>query len=168
MKKLLTLIIIVAAAVYGLGYAKLSEGSAAKLLADMDHLTVTGKGEEVCDLAHDELEMTMNDETGDESAEHISGGREEFCDVVKAASQPLAAMNVNLNSNRDDFTVTRDWKHPWTADYSFHESTTLNIPQVGGRVSTEADVKMQLVFTFKGVKIRKYHAVTTAKEATRT
>ena len=98
MKKFLLLLVLVLVGVYGVGRIKLGEAGAMRFLAQMESLMTEGKGEEVCEMFHDDLEVEISDHSGD-SVQETSGGKEEFCEltVTTAAGLNLVPHSSNVN-----------------------------------------------------------------------
>ncbi len=156
MKKLIVLVLIAVIAVYAVGRVKLAERSAANLLNEMDQLMLDGQGEELCNLLHEDVEVSATASMGGET-QTVEGGREEFCDHLKTASAGLRVLKgqMQVAISRSDFTVERDWMHPWTAHYTYTEDTSIRIPKANVSMESQSDSTLTLVMTLKGVKILK-------------
>jgi hypothetical protein len=154
MKKLIGLIVVVAAAIYGVGYFMLSEDSAKKTLDEMDAMLIDGKGEELCDYLHDDVQIAVTSDMGGQTSS-INGGKKEFCDYLKQAGGAMAVMKgqMDIKVERTNFKTERDWLHPWTATYTYDESTSISIPASGQSMSNQSKGTTTLVMTLKGVKV---------------
>src|SRR5215470_2993022 len=114
MKKIVILLLIVVAAIYGTGAFNLSESGANRFLNELEDLSLSGKGQEYCALLHEDLKVSIKDYSADPPAD-FDGGRAEFCHYVSEAAKGMSLLGVGTHVTRDDFTVTRSWLHPWTA-----------------------------------------------------
>jgi hypothetical protein len=136
-----------------------------RFLAEMDSLMTEGDGQEVCTMFHDDLEVEILDHSG-ESLEHVSGGKEEFCDLTVATA---ASLNVQPHSMSVTFTeveARQDWLHPWTSEVSYVENRTLSIRGTGVTLRTASNDAITLVHTFSGVKLRKIKSEVYKADAT--
>lgn len=165
MKKLLVIILVGAAVVYGVGRFTLSEQSAEEFLVAMDVALLAGDSQEVCDRLHEDAEYSVTTQAGGPVPEE--GGREEFCDYLGKAAAMLTMMKgrADITVSRDGFTVQRDWKHPWTAHYTFNENTSIRNTSDGATLNVDSEQSMTLVMTLTGLKLRK--AVSTVISAAR-
>jgi hypothetical protein len=156
MKKLIVLIVLVAAGIYGVGYFKLSEDSARKTLDEMDAMLIDGKGEELCDYLHDDVQIAVTSDMGGQTSS-INGGKKEFCDYLKQAGGAMAVMKgqMEIKVDRTNFKTERNWLHPWTATYTYDEHTSITIPANGQSMSNQSKGTTTLVMTLKGVKVLK-------------
>jgi hypothetical protein len=154
MKKILLLLVLVVLGIYGVGRLKLGEAGAMRFLAEMDSMMSNGKGQEICEMFHEDLEIDISDQTG-ESPLQLSGGKQEFCEMTVVAS---ASLNVLPHSMTVDFTeveTKQDWLHPWTGEVSYLENRSLSIHGSNVTIRTVSDDQITLVHTFSGVKLRK-------------
>ena len=154
MKKFLLLVVLVLAGVYAQGAILLSESGANSFLNELESLSLQGKTEEFCGRLHDELEVSIDDNSADPPA-MIEGGKQEFCDYVSEAAKGLGLLGMSTQVQRDDFTVRRSWLHPWTAEVSYYESRTTHMSAVNVTLKTESEDQWTLVNTLGGVKVKR-------------
>lgn len=154
MKKIIWLAILAVVGVYGTGAVMLSEMGANRFLDELESLSLRGQSEEYCALLHDDLEVSLQDETGDPPAT-IEGGKQELCDYVTTAGRTMSLLGVSTQLTRDDFTVERSWLHPWTANVSYAEDRTTTMTRVGVTLKSRSEDKLTLVQTLRGVRLRK-------------
>jgi len=165
MKKFLLLLVLVLVGTYGVGRIKLGEAGAMRFLGQMESMMSEGKGEEVCEMFHEDLEIEISDHTG-ESAQELSGGKEEFCDLTVATA---ASLNLLPHSSSVDFTEVESklsWLHPWTSEISYLENRSLTIRGAGVTLRTVSEDEITLVHTFSGVKLLKIKSEVYKAEAT--
>ncbi len=154
MKKFLLLLVLVVVGVYGVGRIKLGEAGAMRFLAQMETLMSEGKGEEVCDMFHDDLEVEIADHTG-ESLQETSGGKQEFCELTVTASAGLKLLPHSSNVDFTEVESKQSWLHPWTSEISYLENRSLTIHGADVTIRTVSEDQITLVQTFSGVKLRK-------------
>jgi hypothetical protein len=152
MKILLVFLLVAAGAAYGFGVVSLSERGANRFLDDLERLSLSGKGEEYCARLHEDLRVSIRDHSADPPAD-FDGGREDFCDFVTYAMKGFPSLGISMDVHRRDFTVTRDWLHPWTAQVSYHEDRTATMSKVRATVHTLSSDRLTLVQTFDGIKL---------------
>ena len=153
MKKLVLLIVLVVGGVYLVGWINLSMNGSARFLATMDQLLIEGRGEELCARLHDDLRVSIHDHTTPAPIA-IEGGKKEYCDYLETASKGMRVLGVSMQATRNDFTVEREWTHPWTARVRYYEERTTTMSLANVTIRSESDDKLTLVYTFGGVKLR--------------
>jgi hypothetical protein len=154
MKKFITLLVVVLVGIYGVGRLKLGESGAMSFLAQMESLMNEGKGAEICEMFHEDLEVDIADHTG-ESTLAVNGGKEEFCDLTVTAAASLNLVPHTSSVNFTDVEAKRDWLHPWTSEVSYVESRSLTVRGANVTMRTESNDAITLVHTFSGVKLLK-------------
>lgn len=157
MKRILFLAVLAVIAVFVTGSITLSEAGAMRFLMNMSTLTDQGKGEEVCDQLHDDLEFHLIDHTSP-STKELKGGKQELCSLIKASVAALSAVPHDRHSNFTKVNVTREWLHPWTSQVSYTEDQDITIRGANVTLKTTSDDKVTLVQTFTGVKLLKIDA----------
>jgi len=165
MKKFLVLLVLVVAGIYGVGRIKLGEAGAMRFLAQMDSMMTSGKGEEICAMFHEDLEIDITDQTGDRPL-HLSGGKKEFCEITVTAAANLNVLPHSMTVNFTEVETKSDWLHPWTSDVSYLENRTLTIPATNVTFRTVSNDEITLVHTFSGVKLRKLKSAVYKADAT--
>jgi hypothetical protein len=165
MKKFIVLLVLVVAGIYGVGRIRLGEAGAMRFLAQMDSMMTSGKGEEICEMFHEDLEIDISDQTG-ESPLHVSGGKKEFCEITVTAAAGLNVLPHSMNVNFTEVETKQDWLHPWTSDVSYLENRTLTIPAANVTLRTVSNDEITLVHTFSGVKLRKLKSEVYKADAT--
>jgi len=151
-KKIIILLLLVAAAVYGTAAITLSESGANRFLNELEDLTISGQGAEYCARLHDELRVSISDHSADPPAE-FEGGRDDYCKYVTYATKGADLLGLGFQVTRDDFTVTRSWMHPWTAHVKYSEDRITTMSRVNQSLHTQGDDELTLVQTFGGVKL---------------
>ena len=154
MKKVLFLLVLVVAGIYGVGRIKLGEAGAMRFLAEMDSMMTSGKGEEICEMFHEDLEIEISDRTG-ESPLRLNGGKKEFCEITVDASASLNVLPHSMTVNFTEVEAKHDWLHPWTSEVSYLENRSLSIRGSNVTIRTVSDDEITLVQTLSGVKLRK-------------
>ena len=152
MKKIVAVILISLLAIYGYGWVTLSESASNRFLNDLENLSMTGKGEQYCARLHEDLKVSIRDHSAEPPAD-FDGNREDFCGYVTYAMKGIEILGVSTNVAREDFTVERDWLHPWTVHVSYHEDRTTTMSKAGTTIHTVSDDRLTLVQTFDGVKL---------------
>jgi hypothetical protein len=152
-KKVFWLLVLALAGVYGTGAVKLSESSAHRFLDELETLSMQGRPDRYCALLHDDLTVSIRDHTAPELPRDFDGGKAEFCDYVSLAAKGMSIIRPETSVTRDDFTVTRSWLHPWTAQVSYHETRSTRMTLVNVTLNTSGDDKWTLVNTFSGLKV---------------
>ncbi|MEO8064813.1 MAG: hypothetical protein ABI821_18945 [Pseudomonadota bacterium] len=153
MQKILGLLLLVAAGVYGMGAVKLSESGANRFLNELESLSLQGKSDQYCALLHENLGVSIRDHTAPEQPRDFDGGKTEFCEFVSMAAKGMSLIRPESHLTREDFTVTRSWLHPWTALVSYHETRSTRMTLVNVTLETESDDEWTLVNTIGGVKV---------------
>lgn len=159
MKKLFWLLAIVLIGVYGSGYAGLGEGGAIRFLNRWEELSVDGDAEAVCDLMHEDLQVSLDDRSGGRPVQ-LQGGKEEFCAYARQAISAMKLVMSSMNVTRENIEVKREWLHPWTADLSYTERRALSMAGGAVQMSVIGEDRLTLVKTFGGVKIRRLQSTT--------
>jgi hypothetical protein len=152
MKKIAVVILLSLLASYGYGRVTLSESASNRFLNELEHLSMTGKGEEYCARLHEDLQVSIRDHSAEPPAD-FDGNREDFCGFVTYAMKGIEILGVSTSVTRENFTVERDWLHPWTAQVSYHEARTTTMSTAGTTIRTVSDDRLTLVQTFGGVKL---------------
>jgi len=165
MKKLIVLLTFSLVATFALGRFNLGEAGAMRFLAQMETMMSEGKGEEVCNLFHDDLEVEISDHSGD-SAQEMSGGKEEFCDLTVATAASLNQLPHSSNVDYTEVESRLSWLHPWTGEISYQENRSLTIRGAGVTLRTVSVDEITLVHTFSGVKLLKIKSEVYKAEAT--
>jgi len=147
------LLATVAVAVYATGAIKLSESSANRFLNDLETLSVQEKSDAYCALLHGDLTVSIRDHTVPELPRDFDAGKAEFCEFVSMAAKGMSLIGPQSQVTRHDFTVTRSWLHPWTAQVSYHETRTTRLTRVNATLNTVGDDKWILVNTLAGVRV---------------
>ncbi len=152
MKKIVALLLLAVAAIYGVAAFNLSESGANRFLDQLEHLTIAGKGEEYCALLHEDLEVSIEDRSANPPA-IFDGNRDEFCGYVRDATKRTDLLGLGFQVTRDDFTVTRSWLHPWTAQVSYREDRITTMSRVNVTLHTRGEDQLTLVQTLGGVRL---------------
>jgi hypothetical protein len=152
MKKIVVVILLVLVTIYGYGMVTLSEGASNGFLNELEQLSMTGKSEEYCARLHENLKVSIRDHSAEPPAD-FDGNREDFCGYVTYAMKGIEILGVSTNVTREDFTVEREWLHPWTVHVSYHEERTTTMTKAGTTIHTVSDDRLTLVQTFNGVKL---------------
>lgn len=154
MKKLVALLLLLAlAAVYACGSFYLSPSGATRFLDELEGLSLQGKSAEYCDRLHADLRVSIRDHSADPPAD-FDGGRAEFCAFVAKAARGVGLLGISSRVTRNDFTVTRNWLHPWTAHVRYHENRITTMSKVHATLHTRSDDALTLVQTLDGVKLK--------------
>jgi hypothetical protein len=154
MKKLLFLLILGLACVYGVGRFNLGEPGAMRFLGKMEALMNEGKSEEVCAMFHEDLDVDIADHSG-ESTQTVRAGKEDFCALTRQTAAGLALVPHSMNVEFVDVTATQTLSKPWTGEVSYSEHRTLSIPAANVSLQTVSEDEITLIQTFSGVKLRK-------------
>jgi hypothetical protein len=165
MKKIVFLLILAAAVVYGIGRVKLGESGAMHFLTNMESLINEGKADEVCEMFHEDLEVEISDDSG-ESPTNVSGGKQEMCDLTRATVAGLRMVPHSTNVEYTEVNSKQDWLHPWTGELSYLENRSFSIPGANFTLRTVSDDEITLVHTFSGVKLRKLKSEVYKADAT--
>jgi len=145
--------LIVAVAVYGTGAWRLSESSANRFLNELETLSLQEKSDAYCARLHEDLTVSIRDHTSPGFPRDFDGGKAEFCEFVSMAALGTSLIGPESQVTRHDFTVTRSWLHPWTAQVRYHETRTTRMTRVNDTLNTVGDDKWILVNTLGGVRV---------------
>jgi len=151
-KRIATLLLIAVAGIYGIAAFNLSESGANRFLNELEDLSLSGQGKEYCALLHEDLTVSISDHSGDPPAD-FDGGRDEFCTFVSEAAKGMELLQAGVHVTRDDFTVTRSWLHPWTAQVSYNEDRITTFSLANQSLHTRGEDKLTLVQTLRGVRL---------------
>jgi hypothetical protein len=152
-KKILWLLFVGVAFVYGIGAAKLSESSASAFIDELETLSLRGESGPYCARLHEKLTVSINDRTAPDHPRQIKGGKAQFCEYVSEAAKGMSIIRPETRLTREDFTVTRSWLHPWTAHVTYHEIRTTTMTLANITLNTVGDDKWTLVYTLGGLKV---------------
>lgn len=152
MKPLILLVIVALAAAYSYGALALSESSANRFLDELETLSLQGKSAEYCDRLHADLRVSVRDHSATPPAD-FDGGRDEFCAYVSRAAKGVDLLGISSSVKRNDFEITRNWLHPWTAHVRYHEDRITTMTKVHATLHTRSDDALILVQTLGGVKL---------------
>ena len=153
MQKIFWLLVLTVVAVYGTGAVTLSESGANRFLNELETLSMHGESAAYCALLHEDLVVSVRDHTAPQEPRDFTGGKAEFCDYVSTAAKGMSIIRPETSVTRDDFTVTRSWLHPWTAQVSYHETRSTRMTLVNVTLNTKGDDRWTLVNTFGGLKV---------------
>jgi hypothetical protein len=153
MKTALGMIALAAALTWGWPAIALSDKAAIEYLDELDALSVEGHAEKYCERMHDDLVVAVSDATSELGAIRIDGGKKEWCDYIAFATKGMSLLGMESQVTRNDFTVTRSWLHPWTAEVSYEERRTSRMTRVNATLHTKSADEWTLVQTFSGVKV---------------
>lgn len=128
-----------------------SESGAKRFLDQLEDLSLHGKSREYCAKLHDDLQVSISDHSAEPPAE-FSGNKQDFCNYVSYAIKGLDLLGVSTQAQRDEFSVTRSWLHPWTAEVSYRESRISHMSKVDATVRTVGEDHWTLVQTLDGIK----------------
>lgn len=159
MKKIVVLLVLTVAGIYGIAALNLSEAGANRFLNELEHLSLSGQGKEYCTRLHDDLRVSIRDHSATPPAD-FDGGRDEFCGFVSQAAKGMDLIGPGTQVTRDDFTVTRSWLHPWTAQVSYKEDRITTMSRVKATLHTQGEDKLTLVQTLRGVRLLKLESRT--------
>jgi len=140
------------AGIFGSSAITLSESGTNRFLDQLEDLSIQGNGAAYCALLHDDLKVSIKDHSAEPQA-HIEGGKQEFCAYVSNAAKGMSLLGVSTQVQRNDFTVHRSWRHPWTAEVSYHEQRSTRMSRVNVTLHTRSTDRLTLVQTFGGVKL---------------
>jgi hypothetical protein len=153
MKTVLGMIVLTAAAVWGWPAIALSDSAAMRYLDELEAFSLEGKSAQYCERMHDDLTVAVRDATSTEGEVRIEGGKKEWCDYIAFATKGMSLLGMESQVTRDGFTVTREWRHPWTAKISYRERRTSTMTRVNTVLRTESKDELTLVQTFSGIRI---------------
>ena len=153
MKRIFVLALLALLAVFVTGRITLGEAGAMRYITTMEDHVSQGNADAVCDMLHADLEVDIQDHTG-EDGQDTRGGKEELCSLTRTVVEMLGKVPHTTNVNFNVSSVKRDWLHPWTSEVSYVEERNLTI---AGAVSlnTVSEDTITLVQTFSGVKLLK-------------
>jgi len=152
MKKIVMLLLLALAGIYGTAAVNLSESGSNRFLNELEDLSLSGQGKEYCERLHEELKVSIEDRSAEPPAV-FDGGRDEFCGYVSEAANGMGLLGAGTHVTRDEFTVTRSWLHPWTAQVSYEEDRITTFSLTNQSVHTQGEDKLTLVQTLGGVKL---------------
>jgi hypothetical protein len=144
--------VVAVVAVYAYGLLSLSESGANRFLDELEALSLQGKGREYCARLHPDLRVSVHDHSADPPAD-FDGGREDFCAYVSYAAKGMGLLGISTRVARNDFTITRSWLHPWTAQVRYHEDRVTVMTKVDATLHTRSDDSLTLVQTFGGIRL---------------
>jgi hypothetical protein len=154
MKRIIILLALTLVTVYGLGRFNLGESGAMRFMAKMESLTNAGDHASVCEMFHDDLEMDIADDSGDERRQ-VSGGKRELCGLVRETIMGLQMLPHSMQVEYSDVRASLELTSPWTGELSYAEHRTLSIPGANVSLRTVSNDEITLVQTFTGVKLLK-------------
>lgn len=154
MKRIVLLLVLALAAVYGIARFNLGEAGAMRFMAKMESLMGDGNGAGVCDMFHDDLEVRVVDHSGEETRE-VVGGKTEFCELTKAAAAGLRELPHSMNVTYTDVSAAQSLTNPWTSQVRYDEHRALTIQGANITLRTVSNDEITLVQTLDGVKLRK-------------
>jgi hypothetical protein len=152
MKTVIALVVTILAATYLYGVLPLSESGATRFLDELEALSLQGKSAEYCARLDDDLRVSIRDHSAVPPAD-FDGGRAEFCAYVSEAAKGVDLLGISTHVTRKDFTVTRSWLHPWTAQARYHEDRVTTMSKIHATSHTRSDDALTLVQTFGGIKL---------------
>lgn len=154
MKIIVAALAVVGAIVWGLPAVSLSDSAAKAYLDELERLSLSGQSTEYCDCMHEDLVVDVTDATSEHSGTvRIEGGREKWCEYVEYATRGLSLLGMESRATRDDFEVTRDWRHPWRAEVRYLERRVSTMTRVNATLRTQSEDRWTLVQTLSGVKV---------------
>jgi hypothetical protein len=152
MKTLCALLVALLAGAYVYGVSSLSASGATRFLDDLESLSLHGKSDEYCDRLHQDLRVSIHDHSAVPPAD-FDGGRAEFCAFVSEATKGVNLIGISTQVARQDFTVTRTWLHPWSAQVSYHEDRITTMSKINATSHTRSEDALTLVQTLDGIKL---------------
>jgi hypothetical protein len=152
MKKIIAVLAMTLAVIVSYGVVTLSESGANRFLDELEALSLQGRGTEYCARLHPDLRVSIRDHSADPPAD-FDGGREEFCAYVSEAAKGMPLLGISTQVARNDFTITRSWLHPWTAQVRYHEDRVTTMKKVNATVHTRSDDSLTLVQTLHGIEL---------------
>jgi hypothetical protein len=165
MRKLITLVIVLAAGVYATGFVTLNEAGVTALLADMESMSSRGDVDGVCALFDDKVDVSLEDRTP-EGPMKLTGGKAALCAYLGQVLPLQQKMVTATVIDRDHFAVQRDWMHPWTVNAGYKERRTvtfapnvaLGVPQT----RMQSQDQLTVIYTLHGRRITRLHSVSEA------
>src|SRR5207237_2759821 len=143
--------VLALAGTYSYGVLSLTESRANHFLDDLEALSLQGKGREYCSRLHPDLRVSVHDHSADPPAD-FDGDRDDFCAYVSDAAKGMGLLGISTRVARNDFTITRSWLHPWTAQVRYHEDRVTVMTKVNATVHTRSDDSLTLVQTLARVR----------------
>jgi hypothetical protein len=128
-----------------------SDSATNRFLDELEDLSLRGKAHEYCAKLHDNMQVSIHDHSGDPPAD-FSGNKKNFCDYVSYAAKGMDLLGISTQVQRHEFTVRRNWLHPWTAEVTYSESRTTRMSKLNVTVRTEGEDQWTLVQTLDGIK----------------
>jgi hypothetical protein len=153
MKKIIGLLVVASAGAYAWGALSLSGRGATRFLDELEALSLRGRSDEYCARLHADLRVSIRDHSATPPAD-FDGGRDEFCAYVSHAAKGIDLLGLSTHVTREDFTVTRDWLHPWTAQVRYHEDRVTTMSKVNATLHTRSDDTLTLVQSLGGIRLR--------------
>jgi hypothetical protein len=154
MRKIFSLLVIVAAVAYGIGRFNLGETGAMRFLTRMESLMNAGEAAKVCAMFDEALEMEIADHSG-AALRQIHGGKNEMCDLTRASIEGLQNLPHDMQVEYTGVTSVRRLSSPWRGELSYAEHRTFTIPGANITLRTVSNDQIVLVQTLAGVKLRK-------------
>lgn len=152
MKTCIALLVTALLAAYAYGSLTLSAAGANRFLDELEALSLQGKGAEYCERLHADLRVSIRDHSADPPAD-FDGDRDDFCGFVSSAARGMSLLGISTHVTRNDFTITRSWRHPWTAQVHYHEDRTTIMSKVDATLHTRSDDSLTLVQTVGGIRL---------------
>jgi len=152
MKRIVAATLAALAAAYFHGVLALSDTGTRRFLDELETLSIQGRSAEYCARLHPDLRVSIRDHSATPPAD-FDGGRDEFCAFVSNAAKGMDILGVSTHVARDDFTVSRSWLHPWTAQVRYHENRVTTMSKVNATLHTRSDDSLTLVQTLGGMKL---------------
>jgi hypothetical protein len=155
MKRIFVLALFALLGVVVTGRITLGEAGAMRYITTMENHMSQGNVDAVCDMLHADLEVNIQDHTG-ENGQDTRGGKQELCDLTRTVVEMMGKVPHTTNVNFNVSSVKRDWLHPWTSEIRYVEERSLTV--AGVTLNTVSEDTITLVQTFSGVKLRKLEA----------
>jgi hypothetical protein len=153
MKTVAAVLLALVTAAYLYGVLSLTGSGANRFLDELEGLSLQGKSTEYCARLHEDLRVSIRDHSAYPPAD-FDGDRADFCAYVTQAAKGMSLLGISTHVARNDFMLTRNWLHPWTAQVSYHEDRVTTMTKVDATVHTRSDDSLTLVQTLGGVKLR--------------
>ena len=141
--------------IYGTAAFNLSESGAVRFLDELEKLSLQGNSDAYCARLHADMTVSIRDHTSPGMPRDFDGGKSQFCEFITTAAKGVDLIGPESHATRTDFSVTRSWLHPWTAQVSYHETRTTRLTRINVTLNTQGDDQWTLVQTFAGVKARR-------------
>jgi hypothetical protein len=161
MRKIAMLAGLVVAGIYVAGYFSLNAAGVNRFLAKMEELSSQGDVDGVCDLYDDAASVSLDDRTP-EGPMKLAGGKPELCAYLQQVLPLQVKLVTATTIERDNFKITRDWLHPWTAHVSYDERRTVTMAQIAAHTNMQSQDQLTLVHTLRGKKITRLDSVSSA------